>query len=120
MVCNVQDAKTNDLVVDVYDKDEDVKLHSGQVWNSIINFTEKACWIQIISLPRVKISQEKYTKGQYLGGTVNWFYGTYNTNNKGTEKEYIALPSKLGWVNEPNKAGRTGKYLFVSSHSPNY
>lgn len=115
----VQDAKTNDLVVDVYDKDEDVKT---PFWSGV-EFYNKLYREGLLD-PDNFITQgedltEKYTKGQYLGGTVNWFYGTYNTNNKGTDKEYIALPSKLGWVNEPNKAGWTGKYLFVSSHSPN-
>lgn len=107
------------LVVDVYDKDEDVKT---PFWSGV-EFYNKLYREGLLD-PDNFITQgedltEKYTKGQYLGGTVNWFYGTYNTNNKGTDKEYIALPSKLGWVNEPNKAGWTGKYLFVSSHSPN-
>lgn len=115
----VQDAKTNDLVVDIYDKDEDVKT---PFWSGV-EFYNKLYREGLLD-PDNFITQgedltEKYTKGQYLGGTVNWFYGTYNTNNKGTDKEYIALPSKLGWVNEPNRAGWTGKYMFVSSHSPN-
>lgn len=115
----VQDAKTNDLVVDIYDKGEDVKT---PFWSGV-EFYNKLYREGLLD-PDNFITQgedltEKYTKGQYLGGTVNWFYGTYNTNNKGTDKEYIALPSKLGWVNEPNRAGWTGKYMFVSSHSPN-
>ena len=115
----VQDAKTNDLVVDVYDKDEDVKT---PFWSGV-EFYNKLYKAGLLD-PDNFITQgedltEKYTKGQYLGGTVNWYFGTYNTNNKGTDKEYVVLPSKLGWVNEPNRAGWTGKYLFVSSHSPN-
>lgn len=115
----VQDAKTNDLVVDVYDKDEDVKT---PFWSGV-EFYNKLYKEGLLD-PDNFITQgedltEKYTKGQYLGGTVNWYFGNYNSNNKGTDKEYIVLPSKLGWVNEPNRAGWTGKYLFVSSHSPN-
>lgn len=115
----VQDGKTNDLLVDIYDKDENVKI---PFWSGV-EFYNKLYKEGLLD-PDNFITQgedltEKYTKGQYLGGTVSWFYGTYNTNNKGTDKEYIVLPSKLGWVNEPNRAGWTGKYLFVSSHSPN-
>ena len=115
----VQDGKTNDLLVDIYDKDENVKT---PFWSGV-EFYNKLYKEGLLD-PDNFITQgedltEKYTKGQYLGGTVSWFYGTYNTNNKGTDKEYIVLPSKLGWVNEPNRAGWTGKYLFVSSHSPN-
>ena len=62
----VQDAKTNDLVVDIYDKDEDVKLHSGQVWNFITNFTEKVYWIRTISSPRVRILQKNIQKVSIL------------------------------------------------------
>ena len=116
---NLQDGKTNDLLVDIYDKDENVKT---PFWSGV-EFYNKLYKEGLLD-PDNFITQgedltEKYTKGQYLGGTVSWFYGTYNTNNKGTDKEYIVLPSKLGWVNEPNRAGWTGKYLFVSSHSPN-
>lgn len=115
----VQDAQTNDLVVDVYDKDEDVKT---PFWSGV-EFYNKLYKEGLLDpdnfITQAEDLTEKYTKGQYLGGTVNWYYGTYNTNNKGTDKEYIVLPSKLGWVNEPNRAGWTGKYLFVSSHSPN-
>lgn len=115
----VQDANTNDLIVDVYDKDEKV---TTPFWSGV-EFYNKLYKEGLLD-PDNFITQgedltEKYTKGQYLGGTVNWYYGTYNTNNKGTDKEYVVLPSKLGWVNEPNRAGWTGKYLFVSSHSPN-
>ncbi len=115
----VQDAKTNDLVVDIYDKNVDVKT---PFWSGV-EFYNKLYKEGLLD-PDNFITQgedltEKYTKGQYLGGTVSWFYGTYNANNKGTDREYVVLPSKLGWVNEPNRAGWTGKYLFVSSHSPN-
>lgn len=115
----VQNAQTNDLVVDVYDKDEKVKT---PFWSGI-EFYNKLYKAGLLDpdnfITKGEDLTEKYTKGQYLGGTVNWYFGKYNTNNKGTEKEYIILPSKLGWANEPNKAGWTGKYLFVSSHSPN-
>lgn len=115
----VQDATTNDLVVDVYDKNEDVKT---PFWSGVEFYNR--LYREGLLDPDNFITQgedltEKYTKGQYLGGTVNWYYGTYNTNNKGTDKEYVVLPSKMGWVNEPNKAGWSGKYLFVSAHSPN-
>lgn len=115
----VQDATTNDLVVDVYDKNKDVKT---PFWSGVEFYNR--LYREGLLDPDNFITQgedltEKYTKGQYLGGTVNWYYGTYNTNNKGTDKEYVVLPSKMGWVNEPNKAGWSGKYLFVSAHSPN-
>lgn len=115
----VQDATTNDLVVDVYDKNKDVKT---PFWSGV-EFYNKLYREGLLD-PDNFITQgedltEKYTKGQYLGGTVNWNYGTYNTNNLGTDKEYIILPSKMGWANEPNRAGWTGKFYFVSSHSAN-
>lgn len=114
-----QDAQSNDLVVDVYDKDSDVKT---PFWSGV-EFYNKLYKAGLLD-PDNFITQgedltEKYTKGQYLGGTVNWYFGTYNTNNKGTDKEYVVLPSKLGWTNEPNRAGWSGKYFFVSSHSKN-
>ena len=105
----VQDAQTNDLVVDVYDKDENVKT---PFWSGV-EFYNKLYRAGLLD------PDNFITKGQYIGGTVNWYFGTYNSNNKGTDKEYVVLPSKLGWVNEQNRAGWTGKYLFVSSHSPN-
>lgn len=115
----VQDAQTNDLVVDVYDKNEDAKT---PFWSGV-EFYNKLYREGLLDpdnfITQAEDLTEKYTKGQYLGGTVSWYLGTYNTNNKGTDKEYIVLPSKMGWVNEPNKAGWSGKYLFVSSHSPN-
>lgn len=115
----VQDATTNDLVVDVYDRDESVKT---PFWSGV-EFYNKLYQEGLLD-PDNFITQgedlaEKYTKGQYLGGTVSWHFGNYNTNNLGTDKAYVILPSKLGWANEPNKAGWTGKYIFVSSHSPN-
>lgn len=115
----VQDAQTNDLVVDVYDKNEDVKT---PFWSGV-EFYNKLYKEGLLDpdnfITQAEDLTEKYTKGQYLGGTVNWYFGTYNTNNIGTDKEYVVLPSKMGWVNEPNSAGWTGKYLFVSSHSAN-
>ena len=67
--------------------------------------------------------KEKYNKGQYLGGSVNWYYGTYNDNQRTADpetlKEYVTLPSYLGWGNEKNLGGWFGKYFFVSSHSEN-
>lgn len=115
----VQDAQTNDLVVDVYDKNEDVKT---PFWSGV-EFYNKLYREGLLDpdnfITQAEDLTEKYTKGQYLGGTVNWYFGTYNTNNKGTDKEYVVLPSKMGWVNEPNRAGWSGKYLFVSSHSDN-
>lgn len=115
----VQDGKTNDLLVDIYDKDENVKTPFWSGVEFYNNFYKEGLLDPDNFITQGEDLTEKYTKGQYLGGTVSWFYGTYNTNNKGTDKEYIVLPSKLGWVNEPNRAGWTGKYLFVSSHSPN-
>ena len=115
----VQDAQTNALVVDVYDKDENVKT---PFWSGV-EFYNKLYKAGLLDpdnfITKGEDLTEKYTKGQYIGGTVNWYFGTYNSNNKGTDKEYVVLPSKLGWVNEQNRAGWTGKYLFVSSHSPN-
>lgn len=52
---------------------------------------------------------EKYTKGQYLGGYVNWHFGNYNKNARAadpeTEKQYVILPTYMGWANERNYAG---------------
>ena len=66
---------------------------------------------------------EKYTKGQYLGGYVNWHFGNYNKNARAadpeTEKQYVILPTYMGWANERNYAGWQGKYFLVSSHSKN-
>lgn len=115
----VQDVQTNELVSDIYDRNEDVKT---PFWSGV-EFYNKLYREGLLD-PDNFITQEedlteKYTKGQYLGGTVNWNFGTYNTNNLGTDKEYIILPSKMGWTNEPNRAGWTGKFYFVSSHSEN-
>ncbi len=115
----VQDVTTNDLVADVYDEGYD---GTTPFWSGV-EFYNKLYKAGLLDpdnfITKSEDLTEKYTKGQYLGGTTNWFYSNYNTNNAGTDKEYIVLPSKLGWCNEPNRAGYSGKYFFVSSHSKN-
>lgn len=115
----VQDVETNDLVADVYDEGSDVKT---PFWSGV-EFYNKLYKAGLLDpdnfITTGEDLTEKYTKGQYLGGTVGWHYGTYNTNNAGTDKEYLILPAKMGWMNEINRTGWTGKYLYVSSHSKN-
>ena len=120
----VQDVETNELLPDIYD------MHNPDIltpfWSGIKFYNQlyreglldPDCFIT-----KTEDLKEKYTKGQYLGGNVNWHYGTYNDNQRAedpeTLKEYVTLPAKLGWANEKNLAGWFGKYFFVSSHSPN-
>lgn len=120
----VQNVETNELVPDIYDSGNPEVL--TPFWSGVKFYNElyKAglldpdCFIT-----KSEDIQEKYTKGQYIGGSVNWYYGTYNENQRAADpetlKEYITLPSKLGWGNEKNLAGWFGKYFFVSAHSPN-
>lgn len=120
----VQNVETNELIPDIYDVDNPDVLTpfwSGvKFYNQLYRegLLDPDCFIT-----KSEDLQEKYTKGQYLGGSVNWFYGTYNENQRvadvETLKEYVTLPAKLGWANEKNLAGWQGKYFFVSSHSPN-
>lgn len=120
----VQSVENNELYPDIYDVDNPDVLTpfwSGvQFYNQLYRegLLDPDCFIT-----KAEDLQEKYTKGQYLGGNVNWHYGTYNENQRAedpeTLKEYVTLPAKLGWANEKNLAGWFGKYFFVSSHSPN-
>ena len=120
----VQSVENNELYPDIYDVDNPDVLTpfwSGvQFYNQLYRegLLDPDCFIT-----KSEDLQEKYNKGQYLGGNVNWYYGTYNENQRAedpeTLKEYVTLPAKLGWANEKNLAGWFGKYYFVSSHSPN-
>lgn len=120
----VQNVQTNEILPDIYDAaNPDIKtpFWSGvEFYNKLYRegLLDPDCFIT-----KSEDLKEKYTKGQYLGGIVNWHYGTYNENQKAqdpdTLKEYVTLPTYLGWANEKNLAGWIGKYFFVSSHSPN-
>mgnify|MGYP005783605459 CR=1 FL=1 len=120
----VQNVETNELLPDIYDVDNpdvETPFWSGvKFYNQLYRegLLDPDCFIT-----KSEDLQEKYTKGQYLGGSVNWHYGTYNDNQRAADsetlKEYVTLPSYLGWGNERNLAGWFGKYFFVSSHSPN-
>ena len=120
----VQNVKTNELISDIYDVNESGKL--TPFWAGV-KFYNKLYREGLLD-PDVFITKgedlkEKYTKGQYLGGQNNWYFGDYNNNERekdnNTLKELVILPSYMGWANEPNNAGWSGKYYFVSSHSPN-
>ena len=120
----VQNVKTNELVSDIYDVDEGGKV--TPFWAGV-KFYNKLYREGLLDpdafITKGEDIQEKYSKGQYLGGQNNWYFGEYNSNERkkdpNTLKEFVLLPSYMGWANEPNKAGWSGKYYFVSSHSPN-
>lgn len=119
----VQNVTTNELVPDLYDEgvEGDTPFWSGiKFYNKLYRegLLDPDCFIT-----KSEDLKEKYNKGQYLGGSVNWYYGTYNENQRAADpetlKEYVTLPSYLGWGNEKNLGGWFGKYFFVSSHSEN-
>lgn len=120
----VQNAVTNELLANVYDEanpDVLTPFWAGiKFYNQLYRegLLDPDCFIT-----KSEDLTEKYTKGQYLGGTVNWYFGNYNGNqrveDKETLKQFVVLPSKLGWANEKDRAGWSGKYFYVSSHSPN-
>ena len=119
----VQNVTTNELVPDLYDEgvEGDIPFWSGvKFYNKLYRegLLDPDCFIT-----KSEDLKEKYNKGQYLGGSVNWYYGTYNENQRTADpetlKEYVTLPSYLGWGNEKNLGGWFGKYFFVSSHSEN-
>ena len=119
----VQNVTTNELVSDLYDEgvEGDTPFWSGvKFYNKLYRegLLDPDCFIT-----KSEDLKEKYNKGQYLGGSVNWYYGTYNDNQRTADpetlKEYVTLPSYLGWGNEKNLGGWFGKYFFVSSHSEN-
>lgn len=119
----VQNVTTNELVPDLYDEgvEGDTPFWSGvKFYNKLYRegLLDPDCFIT-----KSEDLKEKYNKGQYLGGSVNWYYGTYNENQRTADpetlKEYVTLPSYLGWGNEKNLGGWFGKYFFVSSHSAN-
>lgn len=119
----VQNVETNELVSDIYDVDENVVT---PFWSGV-QFYNKLYRAGLLDpdnfITKSEDLTEKYTKGQYLGGSNNWYFGTYNSNQRAedaeTLKEYVILPCYMGWANEVNQAGWSGKYYFVSSHSPN-
>lgn len=120
----VQNVKTNELVSDIYDVDEGGKLTPFWAGVKFYNKLYKEGLLDPdVFITKGEDLQEKYTKGQYLGGQNNWYFGEYNSNERkadnNTLKEFVLLPSYMGWANEPNDAGWSGKYYFVSSHSPN-
>lgn len=64
----------------------------------------------------------KYTKGQYLGGINNWYYGDYNKNvrkNPDSTAEMVLLPCHDIDQGGYFPAGWNDKLIFVSSHSKN-
>ena len=120
----VQNALTNELVPDLYDAGNPevvTPFWSGvKFYNKLYKegLLDPDCFIT-----KQEDLRDKYTKGQYLGGIVDWHFGVYNEKQRvgdpETLNQYVVLPAKLGWTNEQNRAGWTGKYFFVSSHSPN-
>ena len=120
----VKNMKTNELVPDIYDVNLDGVTTPFWAGISFYNKLYKAdlldpdCFIT-----KGEDLTEKYTKGQYLGGYVNWHYGNWNKNAKAedpeTMKQFVILPAYMGWANERNFAGWQGKYFLVSSHSKN-
>lgn len=119
----VQSVETNELLPDIYDAaNPDVVT---PFWSGVAFFNQ--LYREGLLDPDCLITkgedlQDKYTKGQYIGG-INGFYGGYNSRmqqeDPETLKQFVILPAKLGWANEKNLAGWFGKYFFVSSHSPN-
>lgn len=64
----------------------------------------------------------KYTKGQYLGGINNWYYGEYNQNvlkDTGSIAGMVMLPSRGVAQGGNSPAGWNDKLMFVSAHSKN-
>ena len=120
----VSNVETNEIIPDFYDvnnPDIETPFWSGvKFYNKLYN---KGLLDPDAFITKGEDLTEKYTKGQYLGGSVNWYYGGYNqeqqTQDPETLKQFVMLPSKLGWAKESNPAGHFGKYFFVSSHSPN-
>ncbi len=120
----VQDVETNELVADIYDAanpDVVTPFWSGvQFFNKLYRegLLDPDCFIT-----KSEDLNDKYAKGQYLGGTVNWNCGNFNKNQKSADpetlKQFVVLPCKMGWANEGNYAGWSGKYFYVSSHSEN-
>lgn len=120
----VQNIETNEILPNYYDAENPDVL--TPFWSGVKFYNElyreglldPDCFIT-----KSEDINEKTTKGQYIGGSVNWYYNTYNENERAkdpeTLKELVTLPSKLGWANEKNLAGWIGKYFFVSSHSVN-
>lgn len=118
----VQNVTTNELIPDVYDKDLD-----GQVtpfWETIKLY--RMLYQEGLLDPDNFITKgedlvERYTKGQYLGGYMNWHYGIWNSNkyseNPESLEQYIVLPNYMGWTNDSSTAGE--RYMYVSSHSKN-
>ena len=106
----VQNVKTNELVSDIYDVDEGGKV--TPFWAGV-KFYNKLYREGLLDpdafITKGEDIREKYSKGQYLGGQNNWYFGDYNSNERkkdpNTLKEFVLLPSYMGWGNEPNKAG---------------
>lgn len=62
----------------------------------------------------------KYTKGQYLGGINNWYYGDYNQNVLKDPKStagMVLLPCHDTGMGGYSAAGWNDKLIFVSAHS---
>lgn len=120
----VKNMKTNDLVPDIYDVNLNgvtTPFWAGiSFYNKLYNagLLDPDCFIT-----KGEDLTEKYTKGQYLGGYVNWHFGNYNKNARTqdpeTMKQYVILPAYMGWANERTYTGWQGKYFLVSSHSKN-
>lgn len=120
----VQNAVTNEILPNYYDAGNPDVL--TPFWSGVAFYNKlyrEGLLDPDVFITKSEDIQEKYNRGQYIGGSVNWYYQKYNENQRAedgqTLKEYVTLPSKLGWANEKNLAGWIGKYLFVSSHSPN-
>lgn len=119
----VANVETNELIPDFYDADNPdivTPFWSGvKFYNKLYN---KGLLDPDAFITKGEDLTEKYNKGQYIGGSVNWYYGGYNQEQQSkdpeTLKQFVMLPSKLGWAKEHNPAGYFGKYFFVSAHSP--
>ena len=85
----VQSVTTNELVPDLYDEgvEGDTPFWSGvKFYNKLYRegLLDPDCFIT-----KSEGLQEKYNKGQYLGGSVNWYYGTYNENQRAADAETL-------------------------------
>lgn len=119
-----QDVETNELIPDIYDVNDPDTV--TPFW-SAVKFYNKLYKEGLLDpdafITKQSDLSEKYEKEQYLGGTSDWLFSSHNSKARAADpenlKEYVVLPTHMGWANDNNEAGWTGKYFFVSSHSKN-